>query len=345
MFTVREHANLVNMEEQKIVEQALENLKAEAGFEGKWLADKAPPGLDGVLILKYGKEQIKLNVEVKKELRHRQLLQIEKQAKENNYFMVIAERIIPKIKEELRRQDIAYLEGNGNLYLHQDKFFFWLDFNQPGQSVKNKPNRAFTKTGLKVLFFLLQVEGAENYSHRIIAQLTGTALGNVSNILKGLQETGFLLKLNDREYKLKNKKDLFDKWMTAYAQILKPTLEIGSFRLLKNEDFNNWGNLPLNNGKSWWGGEPAGEKLTKYLKPEILTIYTLETRHELIRNYRLIPDPKGNVKVYSKFWQYDERNSEIVSPLLIYADLMNTGDRRCIETAEKIYNEHLQAKF
>lgn len=333
------------MKEQKIVEQALENLKTTAGFEGKWLANKALKGLDGTLVLKYGQEQIELQVEVKKELRDRQLPEIEKQAQENDYFMVIAERIFPKIKEELRRQDIAYLEGNGNLYLHHDKFFFWLDFNQPAQSVKNKPNRAFTKTGLKVLFLLLQEEGAVNFPYRILAQLTGTALGNIPNVLKGLQETGLLLKLNNREYKLKNKKDLLDKWMAAYAQVLKPTLEIGTFRFLKPEDFANWKNLPLKKNTSWWGGEPAAELLTGYLKPETLTIYTLESRHELIQQYRLLPDSNGKVKVYAKFWQSDAGNEKVVPPLLVYTDLINTGDRRCLETADKIYHDFLQDQF
>lgn len=196
-----------------------------------------------------------------------------------------------------------------------------------------------------MLFLLLQEEGAENYSYRTLAQLTGTALGNIPTILKGLQETGFLLKLNGREYKLKNKKDLLDKWMTAYAQVLKPTLEMDSFRFLKTEDLANWKNLLLKNGKSWWGGEPAGEELTNYLKPEILTIYTLENHNELIKQYRLVPDPKGNVKVFAKFWKYDEVNYKVVPPLLVYTDLMNTGDRRCMETAERIYNEFLQDKL
>ena len=35
-------------------------------------------------------------------------------------------------------------------------------------------------------------------------------------------------------------------------------------------------------------------------------------------------------------------NLHVVPPLLLYADLMNTNDRRCIETAQKIYDEFIQ---
>jgi hypothetical protein len=59
----------------------------------------------------------------------------------------------------------------------------------------------------------------------------------------------------------------------------------------------------------------------------------------------MVPDDKGNVKVFKKFWHYDEVADNVVPPLLAYTDLMNTADRRCIETAEKIYNEFLQDRL
>ena len=114
---------------------------------------------------------------------------------------------------------------------------------------------------------------------------------------------------------------------------------------LKDEDYINWKKLPIKPGKTWWGGEPAGELFTNYLKPVVLTLYTLETKNEIIKHYRLIPDPNGNVKVYRKFWKYDDENTITVPQLLIYTDLMNTGDYRCIETAQKIYNDLLKEKF
>ncbi|MBS1633282.1 MAG: hypothetical protein JST10_11995, partial [Bacteroidetes bacterium] len=75
------------------------------------------------------------------------------------------------------------------------------------------------------------------------------------------------------------------------------------------------------------------------------TLYTIENRNELIKNYRLIPYEKGNIKVYKKFWHLDDGPAQTVPPLLIYADLMNTNDRRCIETAQKIYDRFLQNKL
>lgn len=64
--------------------------------------------------------------------------------------------------------------------------------------------------------------------------------------------------------------------------------------------------------KTWWGSEPAGDILTNYLKPGELTPYTLESRNELIKHYRLIPDKEGKVKVYQKFWVDDEVKGNLI---------------------------------
>ena len=52
-----------------------------------------------------------------------------------------------------------------------------------------------------------------------------------------------------------------------------------------------------------------------------------------------------NVKIFKKFWENEDVNNNVVHPLLAYTDLINKGDRRCTETAQKIYDEYLQNKF
>jgi hypothetical protein len=332
------------MTEFEIVHIALENLKKHAGITGKW-DEYGPTELDGQVAMIIENHPMKFNTEIKQELRNHQLPKIIDQAKRFGPLMVVANRIFPKIKEELRHNDIAYLETNGNIWIKQDGILLWLDGQKPLKDLKDKKNRAFTKTGLKVVFHFLMHENDVNLPYRDIANITEVGLGNINYVITGLKEMGFLIKLNKDEYKLVNKKALLDKWITAYGERLKPALQTGTFRFLKAEDFVNWKTLPLRNGKTWWGGESAGDLFTNYLRPAELTLYTTETRNDLIKNYRLMPDDKGNVKAYQKFWQYDEMKDNVVPPLLVYADLINTNDRRCTETAQKIYNEFLQNKF
>ncbi len=332
------------MNEQEIIHLALENLQKNTQIQGKWEAfDHKEP--DGQLILDMDNRHIKYFVEIKNEWRNHHLQQIMAIKQAYTPLMVVAARLFPKIKEELRHNDIAYLEANGNIFLRNNGATVWIDTNKPIETDKKTGSRAFTKTGLKVVFQFLIDETWLHRTYRQIAEQTGTGIGNITNIIKGLTQDGFLLPIAKNEYKLNNKKELLNKWVAAYDMRLKPTLKIGTFRFLREADFNNWKNLPIQNGKTWWGGEPAADLITNYLRPAELTMYTTETRNELIKNYRLVPDEKGNIKIFKKFWQPEEGYQNVTPLLLVYADLINTNDRRCTETAQKIYNEFLQNKL
>jgi len=324
------------MTEQEIIYRALENLEKKAHIKGKWIPS-AQRNLDGKLMLQIENTETQYNVEIKKELRSHHLPQIELLNKEYSPFMLVVGRLFPKIKEQLQKENIPYLEANGNVFIKNQRNLIWMDGNEPIRIESEAESRAFTKTGLKVVLLFLLDEKWLNKTYRQIAAHAGTTIGNITHILNGLKKENLLLPLSKKEYKLNDKKKLLDKWIATYELKLKPTLTIGTFRFLKQEDFLNWKNITLQNEKSYWGGEPAGDLLTNYLRPAELTLYTTESMNDLIKNYKLIPDDKGNVKVYQKFWPGNE-----MPPLLVYADLINTKDRRCFETAQKIYDEYLQ---
>jgi hypothetical protein len=333
------------MKGTEIVYIAIENLIKTAEVDGNW-EDQIHNELDGVLTLFIGNEKVVFNAEIKKELRNHQLTQLEHDARKNPPFMIIAGRIFPGIKEQLRRLKIAYLEANGNVFFHENRFRYFIEAKKPLQTPKENRNRAFTKTGVKVLFHFLLKPEVINLPHREIGEITGVAHGNIAYIFNGLKENGFLARLDKNTYQLTNKKELLDKWMVAFKETLQPTLEIGRFRFVNDENFIHWRNVQLREGETLWGGEPAGDLLTNYLRPGELTIYTKETRNELIRNYRLIPDQNGDIRIYRQFWnKKDIENQNTVPPLLVYTDLINTGNNRCQENARIIWDKHLAHEF
>ena len=337
------------MNEQEIIALAVENLYKNTNIKGKWEAfDKND--INGQLKFNIGNKHLSYNIKIRDEWRSHQLPQIKTFNEQHPPIMVVATRLFPTFKEELRLHNIAYLEANGNIYLKNKETTIWIDTNKPIETAKKTVSRAFTKTGLKVVFQFLIDESWINRPYRQIAGQTGTGIGNITNIITGLKQQGFMLSIAKNKYKLNNKQALMNQWCAAYDVKLKPTLKVATFRFLKEEDFMNWKNLPIQIGKTCWGGEPAADLLTNFLKPAELTLYTVETRNELIKNYRLIPDENGQVKVYQKFWNDEEvqaiqQDGLIAPPLLVYADLINTNDRRCTETAQKIYDAFIQDKF
>ncbi|MCX6271031.1 MAG: type IV toxin-antitoxin system AbiEi family antitoxin [Bacteroidetes bacterium] len=341
MFTKREQRNGMNMNEPLIIGKALEILNTVTHFKGRWKGNETGM-VDGVMEIKIGDQWVTFFVVVKKEMRNHQLLQIQNQAKANHPLIVIADKIFPKIKEELIKMEVAYLETCGNIFLKIDQVLVHIDGKKYLPEERMKTNRAFTKTGLKVLFLFLLDEEHLNRPFREIANLAGVALGNINYVMNDLRVNGFIQVNKDGKNRILNKPELLQKWMGAYNERLKPVLEIGRFRFLKADNLVDWRNIQMKAGKTCWGGEPGGAILTDYLRPEIFTIYTDEDRSEMVKNYRIVPDPAGNIRVFKKFWKFLQNFENVAPPLLVYVDLLNTGDSRCIETAKLVYDRFLK---
>lgn len=319
---------------------ALKNLENATGIKAR-LANSVLPGIDAQITLTLQNTTITLNAEVKKDLRSHQLENILDKAKKHHPFIVLANTIFPKIKEELRANNIAYLEANGNVYMPYNDVFIWVETQKPLAKTEEKINRAFTKTGLKVVMQILLNPDYINASYREMATVAGVSLGNINYVLNGLKEMGFVIKQNKNTYKIINTHTLLNRFVTAYRERLKPSLKIANFSFISENDFINWQKLNLKQG-TVWGGEPAGDIITNHLRPGILTVYTTETYTDIIKNYRLVPNDDGNIQVYTKFWSDAGSENYIAPPLLVYSDLMAQEDKRLRETAQIIYEKYIE---
>lgn len=332
------------MKEKEILKLTKENLERNSHFKIEWSV-KQQKYLDALIKIIWDNDKsLSFHAEVKEKVGPQHLEQIKQISKKIENFLLVSWSLSPNIKKKLQQESISYLEANGNLFLKNSNTFLFIDINKPLTLKSEKGNRAFTRTGLKVLFHFLVFPEWINQSYREIAENTNTSLGNVSNILNSLEDSGFLLRKNKDELIWNKRKQLLNKWIDYYEERLKPSLAIGSFRF-KNEDLlNSWKTIELKSGQSWWGSEPAAELLTNYLNPGEWTIYTKETQQDLLKNYHLIPDPKGKVHVYRAFWNF-EVSEPAAPPLLVYTDLVNTENSRCLETADLIFKGHLDADF
>ncbi|MDD5151846.1 MAG: type IV toxin-antitoxin system AbiEi family antitoxin [Flavobacterium sp.] len=329
------------MNEIEILNNAIHNLEKNIPLNWDWKTvdynkDKE---VDGELNIIVNNQQKIFFVEIKKDVKNHQLFNILNYKNKFINFLLVAEKLYPKVKKELRENRVNYLESNGNVYINTDDLFLYIDTNEVTKTPKEKGNRAFTKTGLKVIFHFLLNPKLINQTQREIAEVTNVALGNIPLIINGLLETNLIVRLNKNEYVINNYEELLNKWITEFEQTLKATLFKQRFRF-QNKD-KDWRTLQLNTDKTVWGGEPAGDIITNHLRPEKFTLYTKETTKELIINYKLLPDDEGEVAVYDMFWDNDY-NTNTAPNELVYADLMITDDKRCKETAKLIFDEYIE---
>ncbi len=350
MFVIYEQDKNTNNMKDVILHKALNELKVRTGFKIAWGKNVREKRIDGVLTCFVNDTEYKWQVQVKTAITPNYLVQFTNNDADHTvkkkYPLVITEYVYPKLREQLKNNNIAYLDTVGNIFLQQGPIFIFIDGNPKPADRDKQKNRVFTKAGLQVLYYLLCDKKNINKTYREIAETTGTALDTVHKTINGLKLMKYTIQINEKTYKLIHIKELLEKWIYEYELKLKPKLLIDTFRFANKQEFHKWNNLQLKPGTTFWGGEAAGAILTDYLNPEILTIYTTELRNELIKNYQLIPDPNGNVIAYKMFWNDDEvRNDKTVNPLLAYANLINVGDKRCVETANIIYDKYLRNRF
>lgn len=297
---------------------------------------KPAGGYDGKLRLNYNQLAYDFIVKWKKEVRKHVIHELEDIRQPYMNVILIAARIPTSTKAALRERKIAYIEANGNIYLEKENIFLYINANKPYQLAMEKGNRAFTKTGLKVLFHLLIKPELINQTQREIAEFTGVGLGNIPQVIEGLKDTGYLLPLNKKEYAWENKEELFDRWIENYQTILRPALKKKSYQIRIP-----WQNIELNEEMATWGGEPAADLLTNHLRPEKFILYTNENQDELIKKYKLQPKIDGELSVIELFWN-KELNQKTAPPFLVYAELILEGGKRNKETAEMIYHEFIK---
>lgn len=336
--------------EREIITQVLGNFTQLTGIKAKWRPIREADyvqydRVDGFVQFTIGETKIEIPTEGINNVQNPTLPHLMNLKAVNKQVLVIANTIQPRFKKELHTLGINYIDGAGNSFIKQGAVVVLIEGRKEIETPTDLKAKPFSKAGLKVIFQFLLNDDYINETFREIAKAAEVSLDTVHKTVNGLKELQYLIPLNNYTLQWNRKKELFDRWMTEYETRLKPGLHIGNFAFQNEKDFNAWKKINFKSTLSKWGGEPAGELLTGYLKPEKLTIYTKENRLDWIRNYKLIPNPKGYISIYDRFWKHDEIRKNTAPPLLVYTDLINTGNRRNIETANKIYEQYLQDKF
>ena len=255
--------------------------------------------------------------------------------------MLVARYITPQIADELNKMNIPFIDTAGNMYIDEPPLLIFIKGNKlDGANLKVIRTRAFRPAGLKVVFTLLCNPGLENAPFREIAEKARVALGTVSYVMNDLKKLNHLIEIPPGKRRLTRKKDILNRWITAYPEQLRPKQIIGLYRA---ENRNWWKQAEMGGLNIFWGGEVAAAQLTEYLEPQRITIYTNKPAGEFLLKNRIRKDLQGDIEILWMFWNFeiDWPHKNMVPPLLIYADLLATGEARNIETARILYEKEL----
>jgi hypothetical protein len=262
--------------------------------------------------------------------------------------VLVTPYLTAELADQCRKElDLHFIDTAGNAYLRAPGLYVFVRGERPPtRAMATGARGGGTATALRVVFALLCKPELLNAPYRDIVEVADVALGAVGWVFFDLQGRGYIAGgLRKRHRRLLEPDRLLDEWVTNFPVKLRPKLNPRRFQA---PDPRWWEQTTLDRGARW-GGEVAAAKLTGHLKPATYTIYldrhaAAGTVPTLVKHQRLRADPRGNVEILDAFWNFhlEGTQTDLVPPLLVYADLMATLDPRNLEVAKQVREQYLE---
>ena len=260
-------------------------------------------------------------------------------------LMLITYHVSPKLAEDLIARRIPFLDTAGNAYLDEPEATVMIvGRDKPARKHTDTTSRSTTPKGMCVSFALVTQPDLAQQPYRTIADQSGVALNTVNLAVDDLIARGLVVQKRGRRV-IADRRRFIEDWVNLYPTRLRRKLAAQRFASSRGIEW--WQSAYLSEYDARLGGESAAEFLTHEIKPASIILYAhAGASSSLMRDARLRPDPQGEVEVLESFWpQHAERSWDvqpgIVHPLLIYADLIATGDSRNHAVAQALHERYL----
>lgn len=263
--------------------------------------------------------------------------------------LLITTQVTRPVAEQLRALDQQFVDAAGNAYLEGRGLFIYVTGRKLcDKEIALRARKDFSATRLKVLFALICDPELSDAPYGEIAAAADVAVTAMPTVVAEMCEQACLT-IVDKQKRLNRSKQLLDAWAHDYALGLRGKTLTARYR---SEQFDEWRSWPVSNGRLFWGGEPAAALLCGDLIPNVLTLYGGKLPTRLITHGSLtLADPVAYeklVEIRKPFWGDSLRivgRSDTVPAALVYADLLATGNARCFEAAQRVYDFRLARLF
>ena len=256
--------------------------------------------------------------------------------------LLVTSYLTPSLVEACRALELDAIDLSGNAFLREHKSLVFVAGRPRAAEANMNRLSVWTRRSMQVILALLVTPEILNAGRRDLATVANVSTGTAQTTIQTLHQRSDLVERSDGKLAFANYDRLLDEWATLYPSILRPSLSLGRYRATEQ---NWWADLTSKSADWLFGGEAGAALLTHYLKPAVVTVYCEnEVPKDLIRRGRLRPDPTGNVEFLHAPVELRPTPGligNVVSPVLVYADLIASGDSRNVETARLIRDQFI----
>lgn len=264
-------------------------------------------------------------------------------------FVLLCGHIGARQHQSLKDQSLPFFDSSGNAWLQSPPLYLDICGRRPPEPLQ-RPGRAFTTAGLKLIFLLLKNPQAARLNFRELAQQAGISLGGISGIVQELKNQAYLEQKGSRRRDLIRGEALFYRWQLGYLEQLRPKL------FLQNCKLNDEGPIsqilrslpPAGQGDNViLGGELGASLLNADGHASQATLHvSSQDVLRLMLQLDLIPDPEGPITLLQTFgegnrWQgWQPETAPLADPLLLYCELTAQGQGQS-PLAEDLLQQHI----
>lgn len=257
--------------------------------------------------------------------------------------LIVTSYLSPALVEACRTLEINAIDQSGNAYLRARKNLVMISGRPRDTGSRQIRPSVWTRRSMQVILALLVNPDLLKQGRRHLADFANVSTGTAQITMQSMLQRKDLIQRSDGSLVFASYSRLLDEWTTLYPSLLRHSLQLGRFRAAEP---NWWIGLEPDSGDWKFGGESAAALVTQYLKPEVITLYSEKgVPKELLTRARLRPDPNGNVELLTtpvKLDMIPGLPDNVVHPVLIYADLVASGDARNLQTAMMIRDAYIR---
>jgi len=264
--------------------------------------------------------------------------------KETRNWILAAPYVPRQLGRELASRGANYIDLEGNCHLRLgESYLALIEGRIPPR--KSPEGRGLRAEGHQVQFVILAQPELLSEGIVKIAEQAGTGKTTVANSLGKMEAEGILSVVGNKR-RLINARLLLDRWLTGYANVVRPRLLLGRYRTQDPDPMALEHRIQdvLGTNVVWaWGGGAAAMRLTRHYRGEETVLHLLHRAPDFHTRLHALRDDNGPLVCLGAPGPVAFAGAvpNTVHPLLVYTELMTTGDDRAREAALEVREQYL----
>lgn len=264
-------------------------------------------------------------------------------------ILVLSQYVPPAIAEELAQRGIQFIDAVGNQHVSiGDQYFVRSSGKRPERTISAE-HKSTQPTGYLVYFALLADPRLRSAPVRTVAAAAGVSKSAVSNAIARLEAQKLFVRRR-RNLNWVDTRALLERWLVGYAEVVRPRFLVGRYRAQDSDPIELEKRLETQMPPdiAWaFGGGAAAYRLTGYYRGESTLVHVGDPPADLARRLRVVrvdPNHKPNLELLRAPGALLLQGVALrtAHPLLVYTELLCTGDERAREAAAEIRETRLQ---